>query len=137
MILVPNQAGPLMAHYMMAFTGGRQAADAVAGLRGTIKQLRKARTRLAETGVPSLPREWDVWAYDVIEGENAGLENPEVKEQFCSGLSDNALLLHLLDKTCSCTMGLVAQDRANSARYFAQVFPFLCFFVFFLFIYLL
>jgi hypothetical protein len=59
--------------------------------------LRRARLRYAATGTPSLPRAYDVWAYDVVEGETAGIDPaPAPREHFCEGLLDDELLAFIL-----------------------------------------
>ena len=58
-----------------------------------------------------MPRDFDLWAYDVVEGENAGLDEAAVAaepkaERFCAqGVLDNRLLAFMLHKYVGLMMG--------------------------------
>jgi hypothetical protein len=74
-------------------------------LRSAVSLIRSARQRYAASGEPVVPRDFDLWAYDAVEGEDAGLDEAALAaagpkpERFCAqGVLDNHLLAFMLRK---------------------------------------
>jgi hypothetical protein len=104
---------PLQTLFDLGFSRGMTAREAEVRMKEAIKLLKAARARYAKTRVPTLPRAFDLWAYDAVEHEDDGLENPVVKTHFCSGLLDDDLLVFLIRKMANCTMAIMTVGKGN------------------------
>jgi hypothetical protein len=98
----------LTGHYL--FTKGGSAQNSteqiIALLDGGIEQLNLLR-QMHPAGPPTLPPEYDVWLYEAVEGEDAGLDRPAAKPRHYATPFDDRVLVFLMFRKAISTMRLL------------------------------
>jgi hypothetical protein len=95
-----------MCHYLFTRSGvnaGDTTETIITALHGAL-DLMKITRQMFPGGPPDMPAEYDVWLYEAIEGEDAGLDKPPAKPRHYSDIFDSHLECFLFFRTAISTM---------------------------------
>jgi hypothetical protein len=84
-------------------------------LAGGIEQVNTIR-KMFPAGPPELPPEYDVWLYEAVENEDAGLERSPVKPRHYATVFDDRVLVFLMFRKAISTMRILEQEPTGGDK---------------------